>query len=109
MKATPDFPIEVAKGGSQSVSFSFDEDSVDRDAICAGQVRLVGSVMDTLKGATDPVSSVLITPDCGRYLSAGPRAPVSGALSRLLATRSVIDSGGCCSSPSAGTRAGGGG
>ena len=65
VKSSADFPLDVAKGDSQTVSFSFDEDSVDRDALCAGKVRIVGSVMDSLKGGTDPVSSPLTTVDCG--------------------------------------------
>jgi hypothetical protein len=64
LQSTPTFPVDVAKGGSQTVSFTFDQDSVDRAALCAGQVRIVGSVMDSLKGGTDPISSFLITPDC---------------------------------------------
>jgi len=61
----PAFPIDVNKGESQQVVFTFDGISVDHDAACAGRVRIVGSVMDTLKGGMDPVRSGLITPDCG--------------------------------------------
>jgi hypothetical protein len=65
LTSTPEFPIDVAKGDTQFASFTFDKDSVDRDAVCAGKVRIVGSVMDSLKGGTDPLSSALFTPDCG--------------------------------------------
>jgi hypothetical protein len=64
LSSTPEFPVDVAKGDTQIVSFTFDRGSVDHDAVCAGKVRIVGSVMDTLKGGTDPVSSALFTPDC---------------------------------------------
>jgi len=59
------FPLQVDKGGSKDVNFTFKKDSIDRDAVCAGKVRIVGSVMDTLKGGTDQVGSTAITPDCG--------------------------------------------
>lgn len=65
LDSSPEFPIDLDKGATQTVSFTFDEDSVDRDALCAGRVRIVGSVLDSLKGGTDPVSSELTTPDCG--------------------------------------------
>jgi len=65
LDSTPPFPINVDKGGSQTVTLTFAKDSVDRAALCAGQVRIVGSLMDTLKGGTDPVSSAPLTPDCG--------------------------------------------
>jgi len=65
LSSTPEFPIDVPKGSTQTANFTFDKDSVDRDALCAGKVRIVGTVMDSLKGGTDPVSSELLTPDCG--------------------------------------------
>ena len=66
--ATPEpmFPVELNKGESKQVVFTFDGIGVDdRDAACAGRVRIVGSVMDSLKAGTVPVRSGLITPDCG--------------------------------------------
>ncbi len=65
LTSNPEFPVDVDKGGSKTVAFTFSKDSVDRAALCAGQVRIVGSLMDSLKGGTDPVSSGLLTPDCG--------------------------------------------
>ncbi|MEO6598804.1 MAG: hypothetical protein ABIQ16_02960 [Polyangiaceae bacterium] len=65
LTSTPEFPIDVAKGDSQIARFTFNKDGVDRDEVCAGKVRIVGSVMDSIKGGTDPVSSDLIMPDCG--------------------------------------------
>lgn len=65
VQSNPEFPLDIAKGQTQTVSFSFDENSVDRDALCAGRVRIVGSVLDSLKGGTDPLRSDLTTPDCG--------------------------------------------
>ncbi|MEI9938190.1 MAG: hypothetical protein WDO69_13300 [Pseudomonadota bacterium] len=59
------FPVQLDKGSSKQVVFTFTDGSVDRAAVCAGAVRIVGSVMDTLKGGTDPVRSGAITPDCG--------------------------------------------
>lgn len=61
----PMFPIHLNKGESKRVLFTLDSISVDRARVCAGKVRIVGSVMDTLKGATDPVRSGPISPDCG--------------------------------------------
>jgi hypothetical protein len=60
----PTFPIDVNQGESKQVVFTFHGIGVDHDAACAGRVRIVGSVMDTLKGGMDPVRSGLITPDC---------------------------------------------
>ena|SRR6478609_4950173 len=64
--ATPEpmFPIELNKGESKQVVFTLSGIGVDRDQVCAGRVRIVGSVMDTLKSGTEPVQSELITPDC---------------------------------------------
>jgi hypothetical protein len=64
--ATPEpmFPISLNKGESKRVVFTFDGIGVDRDTACAGRVRIVGSLTDTLKGGSDPVQSGLITPDC---------------------------------------------
>ncbi|HEY3254522.1 MAG TPA: hypothetical protein VGJ91_11255 [Polyangiaceae bacterium] len=62
---TPALPIDLNKGESKQVLFSLSGISIDRDKACPGPLRIVGSVMDTLKGGTDPVRSGLITPDCG--------------------------------------------
>jgi len=59
------FPFNLNKGESKRVVFTLSADSVDRTALCAGRVRIVGSVTDTLKGGADPVRSTAITPDCG--------------------------------------------
>ncbi len=65
-EATPQpmFPIDLNKGESKRVVFKIDAIGVDRARVCAGPVRIVGSLMDTLKGGTDPVRSASITPDC---------------------------------------------
>jgi len=65
--ATPEpmFPVNLNKGESKLVLFTIDGIGVDHDDVCKGQVRIVGSVMDTLKGGTVPVQGSLITPDCG--------------------------------------------
>src|SRR6478609_3508314 len=64
--ATPEpmFPIDLNKGESKQVVFTLNGIGVDRDEVCAGRVRIVGSVMDTLKSGTEPVQSELFTPDC---------------------------------------------
>lgn len=64
LTARPDFPIDVAKGETQVVNLSFEKDDVDRELVCSGKLRIVGSVLDSLKGGTDPVSSELFTADC---------------------------------------------
>jgi hypothetical protein len=58
------FPVVVNKGSSQTIMFTFSSSKGDHGAICAGQVMIVGSVMDSLKGGTDPLSSVPFTPSC---------------------------------------------
>ena len=58
------FPLVVAKGSSQQVSQPVSAESVDSALVCPGPVRIVGSLMDSLKGGTVPVRSELITPDC---------------------------------------------
>jgi len=62
------FPLTIQKGGSSQVTFTISSKaSLTQDqqsAICAGQVVIVGSVMDSLKGGTDPLQSVAITPTC---------------------------------------------
>lgn len=64
--ATPEpmFPIHLNKGESKKVEFTLKDISVDAGAACAGRVRIVGAVSDTLKGGTDPVQSGPITPSC---------------------------------------------
>jgi len=63
-KPEPMFPIDLQKGETKRVVFTLDGISVDRDAACAGRVRIVGSLTDSLKGGADPVRSGLLTPDC---------------------------------------------
>jgi len=65
--ATPEpmFPINLNKGESKRVVFTLQGIGVDRDEVCAGRVRIVGTLTDTLKGGSDPVQSGLLTPDCG--------------------------------------------
>jgi len=65
-EATPNpmFPIDLNKGESKRVVFTIDGIGVDRDEACAGRVRIVGSVTDTLKGGSVPVQGSAITPDC---------------------------------------------
>lgn len=62
------FPLVVNKGASQTVTFTMSSTKVlmpaDRAALCAGQVMIVGTVMDSLKGGTDSLSSNPITPTC---------------------------------------------
>lgn len=62
------FPLVIDQGGSNKVSFMVSSKALltqdEHDAICAGQVVIVGSVMDSLKGGTDSVKSVPITPTC---------------------------------------------
>jgi len=60
----PMFPIDLGKGESKQVLFTLKDISVDRDAACAGRVRIVGSVTDTLKGGSVPVRGDAVTPDC---------------------------------------------
>ncbi|HET7539957.1 MAG TPA: hypothetical protein VFK05_08795 [Polyangiaceae bacterium] len=60
----PMFPIHLNKGESKQVQFTLKDISVDADAACAGRVRIVGALTDTLKGGSDPVQSGPITPDC---------------------------------------------
>lgn len=64
-KMAPEFPIDLNKGESKQVLFTLTDISVDRARACPGPVRIVGSVMDTLKGGTVPVRSGSIKPDCG--------------------------------------------
>lgn len=60
----PALPIDLNKGESKQVLFTLKGITVDREQACAGSLRIVGSVMDTLKGGTDPVRSGSITPSC---------------------------------------------
>jgi hypothetical protein len=58
-------PVVIDKGKSKTLTFTFTDQGLDHDAACAGSVDIRGSVSDTLKGGTDPVTSSSITPDCG--------------------------------------------
>jgi hypothetical protein len=62
------FPLVVDKGSSQKVTFILSSKKqltpAEHDALCAGSVVIVGSVMDSLKGGTDPVKSDPVTPTC---------------------------------------------
>lgn len=60
------FPLVVGKGDTQTVTFTLSSKAalMNGAAICAGQVQIVGSVMDSLKGGTDPLQSAFITPTC---------------------------------------------
>lgn len=60
----PMFPIDLNKGDKKQVLFTLDGIGVDRATACAGRVRIVGSVTDTLKGGAVSVQSELLTPDC---------------------------------------------
>jgi len=70
------FPLVVNKGSSQTVMFTMTSmkplAASDRDALCAGQVQIIGSVVDTLKSGTDSLSSNLTHADL--YMSTSPRA-----------------------------------
>jgi len=62
------FPLVIDKGSAQTVTFTLSSTKVlsasDHDALCAGQVKIVGTVMDSLKGGTDSLSSNAIAPSC---------------------------------------------
>jgi hypothetical protein len=58
-------PVVIDKGKSKTLTFTFTDQGLDHDAACAGSVDIRGSVSDTLKSGTDPVTSSSITPDCG--------------------------------------------
>jgi hypothetical protein len=60
----PMFPIALNKGESKQVLFTLKDISVEHDAACAGRVRIVASVMDTLKAGTVSVQGDPVTPDC---------------------------------------------
>jgi len=61
----PMFPISLNKGESKQLVFTIDDIGAERTEVCAGRVRIVGSVTDTLKNGMEPVQSELFTPDCG--------------------------------------------
>jgi hypothetical protein len=72
LPADPDsdtFPVTVAKGSTKIVPFTLHVtkalSAAERDALCAGQVRIVGAVMDSLGARTDPALSDFVTPTCG--------------------------------------------
>jgi hypothetical protein len=62
------FPLVVSQGGKRTVTFTLSSTKLltpdERDALCAGPVQIVGSVMDSLSGGTDAVTSGPITPTC---------------------------------------------
>jgi hypothetical protein len=62
------FPLVVDKGATHYVTFTLSSTKqltpAQRDALCAGPVRIVGAIMDSLKGGTDPLTSISITPTC---------------------------------------------
>ncbi|HEX3772941.1 MAG TPA: hypothetical protein VHV51_00685 [Polyangiaceae bacterium] len=62
------FPLTIDKGSIKDVSFTFSMSALltqaQHDAICAGKVVIVGSVMDSLSGHTDSTESAAVTPDC---------------------------------------------
>jgi len=63
--ADQDFPLQIAKGQSITVHFTFPAASVEQGmAACPGPVLIVGSVNDQLKGGTLPIHSGKITPEC---------------------------------------------
>ena len=64
--ATPEpmFPVDLNKGESKLVLFTLDGIGVERDAVCQGLVRVVGSVTDSLKGGSVPVQGALVAPEC---------------------------------------------
>jgi hypothetical protein len=64
---TPDmtFPLNVGKGESKTVTFTFTDQLLDHDAACGDPLEILGSFSDTLKGGTDSTMSDPITPSCG--------------------------------------------
>ena len=58
------FPLVVNKGGTQTVTFTLSSTKLLTGSVCPGPVQIVGSVMDSLKGGTDSLSSGPITPTC---------------------------------------------
>jgi hypothetical protein len=60
----PEFPIDLDKGESKQVLFTLKDIGVERAQVCPGPLRIVGSVVDTLKGGTTSVRSGSIEPDC---------------------------------------------
>lgn len=64
-ESTTNFPLVVEIGSSKSATFTFSEDAVERAAVCAGPLRIIGSIMDTSKGGTEPVTSLPFVADCG--------------------------------------------
>jgi hypothetical protein len=58
------FPLVVGKGETKTVTFTIAPSSIDHDAACAGQVKIIGSFGDSLNGATESAQSDPITPTC---------------------------------------------
>ena len=67
LSADPDSPSPwvIGKGSSKTVHYTFESrGTVLRSDVCPGPVRIMGALMDSLKGGTNPVQSALLTPDC---------------------------------------------
>jgi len=62
------FPLDVNKGQNISLPFTLNVMKLltpdQKQALCAGKVRIVGTVMDTLSGGTDSAQSVAVSPSC---------------------------------------------
>jgi hypothetical protein len=58
------FPLVVGKGETKTVTFTIPPSSIDHDAACAGQLKILGSFGDSLNGATESAQSDPITPSC---------------------------------------------
>jgi hypothetical protein len=59
------FPLQLSKGDERTVNFNVNEDGVDKAQLCAGKVRVVGSVQDSLSATTKPAQSALFALGCG--------------------------------------------
>jgi hypothetical protein len=59
------FPLVVGKGETKTVTFTIAPSSIDHDAACAGQLKILGSFGDSLNGGVnESVQSDPITPMC---------------------------------------------
>ncbi|HKO49783.1 MAG TPA: hypothetical protein VJV79_18765 [Polyangiaceae bacterium] len=62
-----DFPYRAAKGNVYTSGFIIPSVGVEQGVMaCPGPVRIVGALMDSLKGGTVPLRSNPITPDCSQ-------------------------------------------
>jgi len=59
------FPLQMNQGDEKTVNFNVAEDGVDQAKLCAGKLRVVGSVQDSLSATTKPVQSALVALACG--------------------------------------------